>query len=146
MPVHAVRIDTDGRTSPVDLPESTAGLRSTLRDLLGGVPEQAVYHRRSLLWVHGDDQGTGLAPNLTAWALASAWRRTPLPYQFYGTVVVTGRDGDGASTLLDDDLSAHAHTVAETVRSTVAAWRRRPPASTDAAIGELLAYVVRDVS
>jgi len=145
MPVHAVRIDTDGRTSPVDLPEDTAGLRSALRGHLGGIPEQAVYHQRSLLWVHGDGQGTGLAPNLTAWALASAWRRTPLPYQFYGAVVVTGGDGDGASTLLDDDLAGHAHTVAATVQSTMAAWRRRPPASTDAAVSELLAYVVRDV-
>ena len=146
MPMNAIRIDTDGRTTPVALPEDTASLRSALHGILGGIPEQATYHHRTLLWVHGDGQSNGLAPNLTAWALASAWRKAPLPYQLYGTVVVTGRDDGGASSALDDDVAGHAHTVAATVQSTMAAWQQRPPASTDAAIGELLAYAVRDVT
>lgn len=146
MPANAIRIDTDGQVTAVSLPDSTADLRSILRGILGGAPAQAVYHRRSLLWVHDNGQGEGLAPNLTAWTLASAWRKAPHPYQFYGTVVVTGRDDDGASTALDDGLTNRVHTVDETVQATMAAWQQRPPASTDAAINELLAYAIRDVA
>ena len=49
MPVNAIRIDPDGRASTVNVPDDSAALRSELRSSLGGVPNPAVYHRRSLL-------------------------------------------------------------------------------------------------
>ena len=49
MPVNAIRIEPDSRTSTVSLPDDSAALRSELRSSLGGVPNPAVYHRRSLL-------------------------------------------------------------------------------------------------
>ncbi|MFC1405676.1 MULTISPECIES: hypothetical protein [Streptacidiphilus] len=146
MLANAIRIDTDGQATVVKLPDGTADLRSALRGILGGTPDQAVYHQRSLLWVHDNGQREGLVANLTAWTLASAWRRIPLPYQLYGTVVVTGRDDDGMSTALDDDLTSRVQAVTETVQATMAAWQQRPPASEDAALKELLAYAVRDVA
>ncbi|MEV6400962.1 hypothetical protein AB0M39_40345 [Streptomyces sp. NPDC051907] len=84
--------------------------------------------------------------NLGAWSLACAWRGLELPYALYGVVVVTGpRLGDGGVAPLEDLLAQQVHAVAQTVRETVEEWRRRPPASGDAAAQELLAYVRRDV-
>jgi hypothetical protein len=144
---NAIRIDASGGATGIDLPEDGGPeLNRALRALLGGTPERAAYHPASLLWVHGDGQSHGLAPNLIAWTLASAWRGMPLPYQLYGTVIVTGRDHDGESTPLEDNLASHVHTVAETVAQTMADWRRRPPVSTDAAIGALVTYAIRDVT
>ncbi|WP_307161235.1 hypothetical protein [Streptomyces rishiriensis] len=42
-------------------------------------------------------------------------------------------------TALDDDLAQHVQAVAQAVRDTFCQWSARPPASTEAAIGELLA-------
>ncbi|WP_143076763.1 amidohydrolase [Streptomyces sp. MUSC 14] len=79
------------------------------------------------------------------WALASAWRRmTQCP--LHGTVVITGRTSDGEAAALDDDLAEHARTVTQTVRQTLKAWKARPPASSEAAVSELLAYAARDVA
>ncbi|MFC5220031.1 hypothetical protein [Streptomyces coerulescens] len=61
-------------------------------------------------------------------------------------VVVTGRTQDGETSELDDDLAAHVHAVAQTVRETREAWQTRPSASNEAATRELLAYVTRDVA
>ncbi|WP_159029156.1 hypothetical protein [Streptomyces viridochromogenes] len=104
-----------------------------------------MYHPQALLHVHGDGVSIGLDGNITAWALASAWRGMPL-YPFHGPVVVTGRTQDGETSALDDDLAAHVHAVAQTVRETREAWQARPPASNEAAMRELLAYVARDVA
>ena len=147
MPANAIRIDADGVATAVTLPEDGGTeLNRTLRTVLGGTPERAVYHPGSLVWVHGDGQSQGLAPNLTAWTLASAWRGMPLPYQLYGTVIVTGRDDSGESVPLDHRLAGQVHTVAGTVTETMSGWRQRPPASTDAAIRELVAYAIRDIT
>ncbi|WP_405863545.1 hypothetical protein [Streptomyces sp. NBC_00005] len=47
---------------------------------------------------------------------------------------------------LDDSLAQHAHAVAQTVRETLGEWRTRPPASNEAALSELVAYVARDIA
>lgn len=148
MAANAIRIEADGGATAIEIPtDDVTELNTALRALLRGTPEQAVYHRRSLLWVHDNGQREGLTPNLTAWTLASAWRGQPLPYQLYGPVIVTGRDQfTGDSAPLEDDLAASVHAVNTTVADTMAAWRTRRPTSTDAAISELLAYAIRDVT
>ncbi|MET9462620.1 hypothetical protein ABZY05_47850 [Streptomyces canus] len=52
--------------------------------------------------------------NITAWALAGAWRSRPL-YPSHGPVVVTGRTQDGVTAGLDDELAEH-DAVASAVR------------------------------
>ncbi|MER5548966.1 hypothetical protein ACWDBD_45445 [Streptomyces sp. NPDC001118] len=61
-----------------------------IRDLVGpsGAVDQGVHHLCSLLHLHGSGREIGLDGNLTAWALASAWRGMSL-YAFHGPVVVT---------------------------------------------------------
>ena len=143
--MRALRIDSDATVTDINLPELDA--QSAIREHLGSpdAVDQGVYHRRAVLHIHGTRQTTGLPQNLTAWALASAWRGMPL-YPLAGTIVVTGRMAAGEMTALDDDLTEHAKAVAQTVRETLTRWRARPPASNEAAIGELLAYVARDVA
>ncbi|WP_086796398.1 hypothetical protein [Streptomyces caniscabiei] len=143
--MRALLIAPVGTVTDLDLPETAA--RSEIRDHVGsaGAVDQGRYHPHALLHLHGDGQGIGLDGNLTAWALASAWRGMPL-YPFHGPVVVTGRTQDGETSALDDDLAAHVHAVAQTVRETWVAWQTRPPASSEAAMRELLAYVARDVT
>ncbi|MCQ8833799.1 hypothetical protein [Streptomyces malaysiensis] len=143
--MRALLITPAGIVTELDLPES--GARSAIRDHVGsaGAVDQGLYHREALVHVHGDGQRIGLDSNLTAWALASAWRGMPL-YSFHGPVVVTGRTQDGDTSALGDDLAAHVHAVAQTVRETREAWKTRPPASNEAAMRELLAYAARDVA
>lgn len=78
-----------------------------------GAVDQAVYHPRAVLDVHGEGQVIGLGRNFAAWALASDWRRTTLG-PLHGPVVVTGRTTEGEATAPDDDLAEHARTVTET--------------------------------
>ncbi|MEV7888346.1 hypothetical protein ACWD3I_38255 [Streptomyces sp. NPDC002817] len=135
-------IATDDTVTELDLPESAA--HCAIRDHVGSADtvDQGLYHPRALLHVHGDGTATGLDGNLTAWALASAWRGMPL-YPFRGHVVVTGRTPDGETSALDDTLAGHVHAVAQTVDA--GGWQARPPASKEAGVRELLAYVARDV-
>jgi hypothetical protein len=143
--MRALLIAPAGTVTELDLPE--AGARSAIGDHVGatGAVDQGLYHPRALLHVHGKGQSIGLDSNLTAWALASAWRGMPL-YPFHGPVVVTGRTQVGETSALGDDLAAHVHAVAQTVRETRVAWQTRSPASNEAAMRELLAYVARDVT
>ncbi|WP_331732498.1 hypothetical protein [Streptomyces sp. NBC_00989] len=143
--MRALRIDPDATVTDINLPESDA--QSAIRDHVGSpdAVDQGVYHRRAVLHLHGSGRVIGLDANLAAWALASAWRGTPL-YPLHGTVVVTGRGQDGGVNPLDDELAQHGHTVAQTVRDTLATWRIRPPASNHAAVDELLAYATRDIT
>ncbi|MGW7824657.1 hypothetical protein ACWGLF_42850 [Streptomyces puniciscabiei] len=143
--MRALRIVPDATFTELALPE--ADVFSAIRRHVGtsGAVDQAVYHPRVLLHVHGEGRGVGLGQNVAAWALASAWRGMAL-YPLHGPVVVTGRTPDGEAAALDDDLAEHARTVTQTVRDTLKAWRTRPPASNDAAISELLAYAARDVA
>ncbi|MEU7305369.1 hypothetical protein [Streptomyces sp. NPDC007206] len=142
--MRALRIAPDTTVTEIDLPEP--GTHSAIRDHIPttGPVDQGLYHRRALLHIHGNGRAIGLAQNITAWALASAWRGSAL-YPLHGPVVVTGRSRDGDVAALDDDLARQAHTVAQTVRETVGQWRIRPPASDEAALSELLAYAARDV-
>ena len=118
-----------------------------IQDYIGttGAVDQGVYHPRALLHIHGDGSALGLAQNTTAWALASAWRGIAL-YPIHRPVIVTGRAQDGEAAALDNGLARHAHAVAQTVRETLGEWRTRPPASNEAALSELLAYVARHVA
>ncbi len=143
--MRALLIAPAGTVTELDLPES--GAYAAIRDHVGstGAVDQGVYHPRALLHVHGDGLRIGLDGNLTAWALASAWRGMPL-YPFHGPVVVTGRTQNGETSELDDELAAHVHAVAQTVRETQGAWQTRPPASNEAAMRELLAYAAQDVA
>jgi hypothetical protein len=142
--MRALRIAPDTAVREIDLPEP--GAQSAIRDHIGttGTVDQALYHPQALLHIHGDGRVIGLAQNITAWALASAWRGIAL-YPFHGPVVVTGRAEDGGVAALDDDLAQQVHAVAQTVRETLGEWRSRPPASNEAALSELLAYAARDV-
>ncbi|SNX88479.1 hypothetical protein SAMN06272735_8930 [Streptomyces sp. TLI_55] len=142
--MRALRIDPDTTVTDIDLPDP--GAHAAIRNHLGttGTVDQGLYHRRALLHIHGEGHARRLGQNITAWALASAWRGIIL-YPIHGPVVVTGRAQDGELAALGDDLAEHAHSVAQTVRDTLGEWRTRPPASNDAALSELLSYAARDV-
>ncbi|MFE9024338.1 hypothetical protein ACFYNL_38120 [Streptomyces sp. NPDC007808] len=142
--MHALRIDPDATVTDLNLPTTDA--QSAIQEHVGSDSvDHGVYHRRAVLHIHGNGQDLGLPQNLTAWALASAWRGMPL-YRLAGPIVVTGRTESGDVTALDDDLVQHAKAVAQTVRDTMSEWRARPPASNEAAVKELLAYAARDVA
>ncbi|MFC7266377.1 hypothetical protein [Streptomyces lutosisoli] len=143
--MHALRIDPDATVTDLNLPLTDA--HSAILEHLGSpdAVDQGVYHRRAVLHIHGNGRTLGLPQNLAAWALASAWRGMTL-YPLAGPVLVTGRTAAGDVTALDDDLVQHVKAVAQTVRDTLSEWRARPPASNEAAIGELLAYAARDVA
>ncbi|GGN95373.1 hypothetical protein GCM10011579_095870 [Streptomyces albiflavescens] len=143
--MRALRIDPNMSVTDIDLPAGVAQ-HARIRDLVGGPGSVDIgrYHPRALLHLHGEGRAIGLKDNLVAWALASAWRGMPL-YPLHGPAVITGRSQDGGVAPLDDDLVQHAQTIARTVRETLREWQTRRPASNQAAIGELLAYVTRDV-
>lgn len=142
--MQALRIDPD--TTVTDLSLSETDAQSAIREHVGSdAVDQGAYHRRALLHIHGNGLQVGLPQNLAAWALASAWRGTPL-YPLAGPIVITGRTASGDATALDDDLVQHAKAVAQTVRDTLSEWRARPPATNEAAVEELLAYAARDVA
>ncbi|WP_406482472.1 hypothetical protein [Streptomyces sp. NBC_01615] len=143
--MHALRIESDATVTDLNLPLTDA--HSAVLEHVGSpdAVDQGVYHRRAVLHIHGNGRTLGLPQNLAAWALASAWRGMTL-YLLAGPVVVTGRTAAGDVTALDDDLVQHVQAVAQTVRDTLSEWRARPPASNEAAIGELLAYAARDVA
>ncbi|MFF7890255.1 hypothetical protein ACH40F_58595 [Streptomyces sp. NPDC020794] len=143
--MQALRIASDTTVTGLTLPDLDA--RRAIREHLGstGAADEAVYHRRALLQIHGSGQSIGLQQNLAAWALASAWRGMAL-YPLHGPVVITGRTQDGGVAPLDDDLAQYARAVAQTVRETLIEWQARHPATNEAAIAELLAYAFRDVT
>ncbi|WP_435613655.1 hypothetical protein [Streptomyces sp. bgisy159] len=143
--MRALRIAPDTTVTELDLPET--GAHSAIQDHIGTTDavDQGVYHRRAILHIQGGGRANRLAQNITAWALASAWRGISL-YPIHGPVIVTGRAQDGGVAALDDDLAQHAHAVAQTVRETLGEWRSRPPASNEVALSELLAYAARDVA
>ncbi|MFH8492234.1 hypothetical protein [Streptomyces longisporoflavus] len=81
--------------------------------------------------------------------LACVWRRMTLPvaYVLHGPVVLTGAYGDdGRLGALPDKFAAQARIASAAVRETMTSWRSRPPASDEAALAEVLAYVQHDVS
>jgi len=91
--VRALRIAPDTTVTELDLPETSA--HSAIQDHVGttGAVDQGVYHRRTLLHIHGNGRAIGLAQNIAVWALASAWRGMAL-YPIHGPVIVTGRTND----------------------------------------------------
>ncbi|GGN46372.1 hypothetical protein [Streptomyces fuscichromogenes] len=143
--MRALRIDPDTNVTDLALPPT--GAHSVIRELVGSpdAVDQATYHQRAVMHIHGSGRREGLPQNLAAWALASAWRGTPL-YPLAGPIVVTGRTTTGELLALDDDLVQHAHVVAQTVRDTLSEWRDRPPVSNETAVNELLAYAARDIA
>ncbi|MEU8481043.1 hypothetical protein [Streptomyces hygroscopicus] len=143
--MRALRIDPDATSSRLDLPADQAAQRDMLRSLIGGSPDQAVYHRRALLHVHGSGTRMRLPVNPAAWALACAWRGLDLPYLLYGPVVVTGPGTGGALTALNDRLLGEAEDVTRRVEELRSEWATRPPASESAARLELLAYARRAI-
>ncbi|MFB7323827.1 hypothetical protein [Streptomyces sp. NPDC056190] len=116
--MRALRIALDTTVTEPDLPET--GALSAIRDHIGATDavDQGLYHRRALLHIHGDGRAIGLAQNITARAVASAWRGMAL-YPTHGPVIVTGRAQGGEAASLDDGLAQHAHAVAQTVRETL---------------------------
>lgn len=138
--VAALRLEVTGVVETFELPEDYTRQRQVLRALLIGAVDGAVYHRRALIHVHG--QGS-LSPsrqlNVAAWALASTWRRTELPYGLYGTAVVTGPNrSDGGYGALDEDLSAHVQAVSAAVSRVLATWVNCPPRGEAQARAEVL--------
>ncbi|NUU22431.1 MAG: hypothetical protein HOV68_13090 [Streptomycetaceae bacterium] len=133
----ALVIGTDGTVSTVDLPADWADRYNALRELVGGQPESARYHRDALLYVDGDGAGHQDS-NLVAWALASAWRGLDLPYGLAGTVVATGPAEEDP---LPDVLIAQAHAASEAVALFLGRALTRRPASPDALASELLEAV-----
>ncbi|NEB78989.1 hypothetical protein G3I40_27770 [Streptomyces sp. SID14478] len=139
----ALRIDVDTTVSTIDLPEDPSEAYDAIRREVGEALNQGVYHRRAVLHI-GDTSAAGTRLNLTAWTLASAWRGIAL-YPLHGTIVVTGPDGAGETTGLDDDLVRQAEAVAVMVRETVARWQDHPPVSNETAAQELLAYAAQEL-
>ncbi|MFD9692262.1 hypothetical protein ACFXPX_38590 [Kitasatospora sp. NPDC059146] len=142
----ALLINPDSTVEPIDLPDEP-GLRSkAIATRLSGSPDPGNYHRRALMWVHGNGANEGLPPNLTATALASAWRGLDIgsSYFLYGSVIVTGAEyGDVAP--LEEDLAGQAQAVAEAVVARRTAWQTEQPASNEAAWAEILQCAFRAV-
>ncbi|MEY9873322.1 hypothetical protein ABH931_002804 [Streptacidiphilus sp. MAP12-33] len=69
--MHAIVITTLGEARDVELPDD-GGHQAEIHRILGSSPDQAVYHRETLLWIHGNGAGEGLPSNLPAWTLACA--------------------------------------------------------------------------
>ncbi|MEU8975642.1 hypothetical protein AB0D11_41680 [Streptomyces monashensis] len=71
--MRALCIAPDTTLTELTLPDSD--VLSVIRQHVGtsGAVDQAVYHPRALLHVHGEGQVMGLDQNVAAWALASAW-------------------------------------------------------------------------
>ncbi|MDX3321146.1 hypothetical protein PV415_30000 [Streptomyces sp. ME03-5684b] len=142
--MHAFSINPDATVAGLNFPASD--VQSAIQEYLGSdAVDQAVYHPRAVLHIHGNGRNLGLPQNLAAWALASAWRGMSL-YPLAGPIVVTGRTERGDVMALDGDLVQHTKAVAQTVRDTFSEWRARPPASNEAAVNELPAYAARDVA
>lgn len=126
--MHALRIDPDATVTDLNLVPIDA--QSAIQEHVGSDSvDHGVYHRRAVLHIHGNGQNLGLPQNLTAWALASAWRGMPR-YPLAGPIVVSGCTESGDVTTLDDDLVQLAKAVAQTVRDSLSEWRARPPPPT----------------
>ncbi|MFD8886712.1 hypothetical protein ACFV0H_30015 [Streptomyces erythrochromogenes] len=130
-----LRIDTDGAVVGGPCLEEQRERRDVVRTVLGGLPEEAVYHRRASLYVHGSGQVERLPMNLTGWVLASVWRGLEIPYGLYGPVVVTGPQ----MTDLDEDLVGEVLAVCAAVAEVRLEWVTRAPAGETQARVELLA-------
>lgn len=144
--IRAIRVAELSEFDELQLPGGDAGAQyERLTAAIGGSPQSASYHRSSVVHVHSNGRNEQLRPNLAVWALASSWMKAELPYLLYGPVVITGRRRDGGVGPLPDALAAQVRTACATVRETLHAWRDRPPVSNDAALGELFAYVRRDL-
>ncbi|MFB7576273.1 hypothetical protein [Streptomyces sp. NPDC056165] len=126
--MRALRIALDTTVTELDLPET--GALSAIRDHIGATDavDQGLYHR-ALLHIHGGGRAIGLAQNITARALASAWRGMAL-FPTHGPVIVTGRAQGGEAAGLDDGLAQHAHAVAQTVRETLGSGAHGRPRPT----------------
>lgn len=117
-----------------------------LKAAVGGSPEAAYYHRTTMVHVHGNGRAEQLKPNLGAWASASSWMNAELPYLLYGPVVTSGRSADGGVGPLSEAMVTQVRTACATTRETMRTWQDRPPVSNEAALGELFAYVRRDLA
>ncbi|MFJ9460784.1 hypothetical protein ACIRST_37660 [Kitasatospora sp. NPDC101447] len=135
----ALQIDPAGRVERIDLPVEPVLWHRAVVTRLSGSPDRASYHRRALMWVHGSGADEGLLPNLTATALASAWRGIDIgsSYFLYGRVIVTGAE-DGDVVQLGEDLAGQAQAVAEAVVARRTAWQTQQPASNEVAWAEIL--------
>ncbi|MFC9816054.1 hypothetical protein ACFVJM_28805 [Streptomyces virginiae] len=140
--VGALRIDTDGTVGLVAWPEEHAERRDVVRSAVGGFPDEAVYHRRASLHVHGSGQIERLPLNLPAWVLASTWRGMEIPYGLYGPAVVTGPQFAG----LDEDLAGTVQAVCAAVAEIRLEWVTRPPVGELQARAELLAAARHAIS
>ncbi|MFD7488553.1 hypothetical protein [Streptomyces mirabilis] len=109
--MQALRVASDTTVAGLTLPDLDA--RRAIREHLGstGAADQAVYHRRALLHIHGSGHSIGLQQNLDAWVLVSRWRGMTL-YPLHGPVAIAGRSQDGGVAPLDDDLAQHVRAVA----------------------------------
>lgn len=130
-----LRIDVDGAVVVLPWPGEDAGRRQVVRTAVGGAADAAVYHRRAQFHVHGNGQSERLPMNLSAWVLASVWRRMEIPYGLYGPVVVTGPQlGD-----LDEAMAEEVQAVCAAVAEVREEWVTRQPAGERQARAELLA-------
>jgi hypothetical protein len=128
--IRVLRVAADAEVTAHDVADAQAVQPQHFASYVGGLPDQAVYHPRALLRVHGRGHTLGLPANLTAWAFACAWRGLHLPYLLHGPVIITGRDSGGGVAALDAQLGAPVHATAQIVRETLAQWRQRPPSRT----------------
>ncbi|WP_331731689.1 hypothetical protein [Kitasatospora sp. NBC_01300] len=139
----ALQIDPAGPVDEIELPDDPALLRRVLTTRLGGSPDPGYYHRRALMWLHGNAANEGLPPNVVATALASAWRGMDIgaSYFLHGRVIVTGA-ADGDADHLEEKLAGQAREVGQVVADRTLAWRTAPPASNEAAWEEIVRAVL----
>lgn len=140
--MEALRIDPDGAVVVLAWPQEDVDRQEVVRVAVGGGANTAVYHRRAHLHVHGNGQAEALPMNLSAWALASVWRRMDIPYGLYGPVVVTGAQ----QAELDEDLADAVRAVCAAVVEICQEWKARPPVGERQARAELLAAARHSVA
>jgi hypothetical protein len=131
MTIKALRVEPDGTVYELALSEGAQDRRRAVRAAIGGPVDLGSYHRRALFHLHGDGVREGKPLNPAAWALAAVWLGRQLPYGLYGTVVVTGHDGQGGIEALDVDMADGVARGCEAVREVLAGWAMRAPSPAD---------------
>lgn len=143
--VTAVRLEPTGAVETFDLPEHYVRQRRTLRSILSGAVDGAVYHRRALIHAHHAGAfGPDRLLNAAAWALAGLWSRAELPHGIYGTAVITGPNRpDGSARALDNDLTEQLPRMRRREASALRMADHTPPADETSARAGVL-HAARD--